>query len=276
MNMKKLFTFLMAAVTINVAVAQKKEKEVKYEKLFYKDVKMDAGDISISVDNAVSTEGETKFKLKIINKTGDYIIYKPEESKFIVNGKEMKATEKWLTISPNESNFRIINLKGAGFNSIKNYSFVLDGLYRVVVAEKSIAAPDFRLPASQNDFKAEKFTCTLSSLTKESDKTEAKFKCAYNGDKIGFVYPSKAAVKMPDGNEYANAKSKASGIMLSKGQEDSFTLQWDRMEGGKAMDMQKVEMIIKWREAFNEASLEKMKSETIELEFDEAMSNAKK
>ena len=39
------------------------------------------------------------------------------------------------------------------------------------------------------------------------------------------------------------------------------------------MDMQKVEMMIKWNDAFTEASPEKMKSETLEIQFDEERSN---
>jgi hypothetical protein len=255
-----------------IAIAQ---KEVKYEKIFYKDSKTETGDLTIVVDNAVSTDVETKFKLKIINKTGDYIIYKPEESKFIINGKEFKPTEKWLIISPNESDFKVINLKGAEYNKVKSYSFVVDGLYKVSSAGKVIAAPDFKLPPAQNDFKAEGFTGTLGKLQKETDKTEVKFKCAYNGNKIGLIIPNKVSVKLPDGTERATAKSKSKVIMLMKGESEEITLKWDRMEGGKPQDMQKVEMIIKWNEAFSEAEPEKMKSETLEQTFDEVMSNEK-
>lgn len=270
--MKKIVLVSLAVCMACTAIAQ---KEVKYEKLYYKDLKSETGDLTIIVDNAVSTDGETKFKLKIINKTPDYIIYKPEESKFVINGKEQKPSEKWLIISPNESDYRIINLKGTGYNLVKSYSFVLDGLYKVSSSAKGIAAPDFKLPPAQNEFKADNFTCTLGKLTKESDKTEAKFKCAYNGNKIGFIFPNKVSVKMPDGSERANAKSKSKAIMLLKGESDDITLKWERMEGGKAMDMQKVDMIIKWNESFSEVDPEKMKSETLELAFDEAMSNEK-
>jgi len=270
--MKKIvLTSLVIACTLSSAIAQ----EVKYVKIFYKDFKMETSDLTITVDNAVSTEAETKFKLKITNKTSDYIIYKPEESKFVINGKDLKPSEKWLIISPNDSDFRIINLKGAGYNTVKSYSFVVDGLYRVSSSAKGIAVPDFKLPPAQNEFKAENFTCTLGKLSKESDKTEAKFKCAYNGNKIGFIFPNKVSVKMPDGSEHANAKSKSKVIMLLKGETDDITLKWERMEGGKAMDMQKVDMMVKWNDTFSEVDPEKMKSETLELVFDETMSNEK-
>ncbi len=44
------------------------QKEKKYEKLYYKNVKQDLEKYSVEVDNAVSTPGETKFKLKITKK----------------------------------------------------------------------------------------------------------------------------------------------------------------------------------------------------------------
>lgn len=274
--MKKIILPLVLAASIfSSAVAQ---KDVKYPKLFYKDVKIETEELTITVDNAVSTEAETKFKLKVTNKTNAYIFFKPEESKFIINGKEMKPKEKMVIIAPNESDFKIINLKNPQSNSIKNYSFVLDGLYKVEPDNKGIKVSDFKLPVAQNEFNAGDFNCSFVKMSKETDATDVKFKCLYKGDKIGFVSSSKVTVKMPDGNEYATVKgsglfSNSKPVLLMKGKDESFTLHWDRMQGGKSMDMQKVEMIIKWNDAFTEASPVKMKSETLELQFDEEVSN---
>src|ERR1044072_1931404 len=112
--MKKLL-LAFAAITImaNMGLAQK-----KYDKLVYKEVKNEGSDVDITIQNAVSTEGETKFKIKINNKTDDYIIYKPAESKFVINGKEYAVTEKQIIIDPNGSDFKIINLKGEGYNAM--------------------------------------------------------------------------------------------------------------------------------------------------------------
>jgi hypothetical protein len=238
-------------------------------------VTKETNEVKITVDNAVSTAGETKFKLKITNLTGDYIVFKPEESKFIVNGKETMPKEKWLIIKPNESDFRVINLKGAGYNEVKSYSFVVGGLYIASTKGTAVEAPNFDLPASKNDFEAGSFKTTMSNIYKESDRTEVKFKSAYNGQKIGFIQPAKVAVKMPDGKEYANAKSKADIILLTKGQDDSFTLKWERMEGGKSMDMQKVPMTIIWHDAYSESELKGLNAEKIDMEFDQANTELK-
>lgn len=276
-QMKKIIVaFVAMAGILNTAEAQKDEK---YLKLYYKEAKIDGKDITITASDPVSTEKETKFKLKIMNKSNDYVIYKPEESSFMINGKEMKPEEKWLLIAPNESDYRVINLKGE-YNGVKNYSYTVGGLYKVAMG-KAVAVADFKLPASKNDFKTENFSCTLNNLEKETGKTVAKFNCTYTGDKMGFVFSSKPSVKMPDGNDYAckvskGLFSKSGPTILMKGKEDSFTLVWERMQGGKSMDMQKVEMIIKWNETFAEGTPEKMKSETLQIEFDEALSNSKR
>lgn len=273
----KTILLTLAATFLAVATAQSQN----FEKLFYKDLIKETDQVTITVDNAVSTPGETKFKLKVTNKTNDYILYKPMESKFIIDGKESKPKEKMLIIKPNSSDFVTINLKGAGYNKIKTYSFVIDGLYSVSTNGKEIEVPNFKLPAAQNEFKAGDFNCTMTNVTKESDKTEVKFKCAYNGDKIGVIHNTRAGVKMPDGNEYANAKkpglleSKAKEVLVMKGEEESVNLKWERMEGGRAMDMQKVAMDIIWHATFTEAPAVKLKGETLEMEFDEATTIAK-
>lgn len=272
-------TIILTLATTFLAAATAHSQN--YEKLFYKDLTKETDAVTITVDNAVSTPGETKFKLKITNKTNDYILYKPQESKFVIDGKESKPKEKMLIIKPNSSDFVTINLKGAGYNKIKSYSFTVDGLYSVSTNGKEIAVPNFKLPAAQNEFKAGDFNCTMTNITKESDKTEVKFKCSYNGDKIGVIHNTRAGVKMPDGNEYANAKkpglleSKAKEVLVMKGEEESVNLKWERMEGGRAMDMQKVAMDIIWHATFTEAPAVKLKGETLDMEFDEATTVAK-
>lgn len=265
-----MLALVIAICTLSFSFAQ---KEKKYAKIIYKDSKTENSELVITVDNAVSTAAETKFRLKITNKTNDYILYKPEESRFSINGKELIPEEKWLVIEPNESDWRVINMKGAQFNTVKTYTFVLDGLYKISSKTKGMPAPDFRLPATKNNFSAGNFNVTMDKLVKTTASTSVKFNVSYNGDKIGFVFPSKAGVKMPDGNEYANAKSKAKAIMLLKGKDDTFTLVWDKMQGGgKTMDMQFAEMFIKWNDTFAEVNPQKMKPENLEMQIDDLLS----
>jgi hypothetical protein len=389
---KTIITLFIASSVLSTAFAQ---KEVKYSKIYYKNTSAETSGVTVYIEDAVSTDGETKLKLKIDNRTNDYIIYKPEESKFMIDGKELKTAEKWMVVAPNKSESKVLNLKGENYNKVKNYSFVLDGLYKtslgnvsktgdfklpatkndfsngnfncslnklsteaeetsikfncsysgdkigfifpakatlimpdgseiavtkstsavasllkktgdepviflkkgddnftlkygsIQLSSKGIATPDFKLPAASNDFKTGNFNCVLGDVYKKTDATTAKFKVTYTGNKIGFVNPSKVSVLMPDGKEYANAK-RTGAIILPAGKDGSFTLGWDRMTGGKTMDMQFADMMIKWNDAFFEGEMsvkwndafvestpEKIASQKMELEFDEATSNAK-
>ena len=261
---KSLSVFLFATTA---AVAQ---KEVKYEKIFYKDTKVETADYTIMVSNAVSNDAETKFKIKIVNKTANYLIYKPEESKFTINGKTVDVKEKEIMIDPYESEFKVINAKGV-YNTLKNYSFSVDGIYKVIPGSP-ISAEDFKLPPAKNDITAGPFTITQEKFSKETAGASAKFKCLYNGSKLGMVSPSKANMRMPDGKVYATIKKEKSFI-LKPGKDESFILSWDRMQGGgKANDLQFAEMTIMWNDMLNEASLEKTSANTVNLEFDETKS----
>jgi len=267
--MKKiLLTFIVIiGLAVNSATAQKETK--------YKDAKVESDYVTIDLIDAVSTDAGTKFKLKIQNKTSDYIIYKAEESKFVINGTEVRPKEKTLILEPNETGSRVINIKGA-YNAVKSYSFVVDGLYKVSPNGASVSVPDFKLPASQNSFNAGNFNCTMVDLDKKTAKTDVRFKCVYNGDKMGFVYLVKAAVKMPDGNEYASTHTRTKPILFNKGDDDRFVLVWEKMKGGREMDMQLVDMTILWHNVFIEAAPQKIKGATVEMQDGSGTTNTVK
>ncbi len=282
--MKKLtLGIAFIACTFSMVFSQKKDNGVKYEKVFYKNSTIETNEATITVDDAVSTDKETKFKIFISNKTRDYIIYKPQESKFIIDGKELTPKNKnWEVIRPNDVGSIVVSLPGAGYKDVRNYTFTMDGIYRVAIGESSIPAEDYKLPPSQNEFKIGDFSMSMIKLDKETDKTIVKFKCTYNGTKVGVVNPLRIGVKMPDGNEYACVKptglfARSYPLFIFPGESESFNVIWDgdRMPKGKANDMQKVDMFIKWNAAFAEVSPLKLKSETLTLEFDEDKSNEK-
>ena len=261
--MKKTITFLtLFACLAGAGYAQKKYKEI-----FYKDITLEAEDFTATTNNGFSNKELTKFKLKIANKTNDILMYKPEESTFKVEGKEAKPKEKLLLVYPAESDFRIVNLLSADY-LVTNYSFVMGGMYKVSTKGTVAEVADFKLPATSNDFEAGGFNCTMTSLTKETDKTEAKFECRYTGNKIGVIQPGKAVVKMPDGTEIANEKKSSTPIVMTKGKTEKITFKWNRMDGGKSTDMQKVNMVILFKGTFSEADAVKLKDETLNFELD--------
>lgn len=263
--MKK--TIALFTVLVCLAGASQAQKEKKYKEIFYKDITHEADDFTVTTNNGFSNKELTKFKLKIANKTNDILMYKPEESTFKVDGKEAKPKEKVLFVYPAESDHRVVNLVSADY-LVTNYSFVMGGMYKISTKGTVTEVADFKLPAAVNEFEAGGFSCSMTSLTKETDKTEAKFECRYTGSKIGVIQPGKAVVKMPDGTEIANEKKSSTPIILMKGKSEKITFKWNRMEGGKATDMQKVNMTILFKGTFSEADAVKMNDETLNFELD--------
>jgi hypothetical protein len=270
--MKKLTAILSVFILTTIfGFSYKENSPAKSDKIYYKETQIETDDYTLMIVAGVSTDNETKFKLKIVNKTASFLTYNGAESKFIINGASYEVKEKPLMVEPYQTASKVINLKGEGYNKVKSYTFLLSGIYKINPNTTPILGEDYKLPAAKNTADIGPFTLTLNKLTKETDKTLIKFDCVYNGEKSGFIYPIKMAVKMPDGKDYATVK-KEKPILLLKGQTEDFTLLWERMPGGKANDMQLVDMFVKWNDAFSEADKVKAKDETFTLNIDEEKS----
>ncbi|MBA3705075.1 MAG: hypothetical protein H0W84_04035 [Bacteroidetes bacterium] len=266
-SMKFALLFIVTVCLFLNATAQ------NYKKIFYKDQTIENADVKVIISDAVATPAGIKFKIRVINKTNDYIIFKPSESSFKIAGEQSNPVEKELIIRPNNDNFKVIDLKGKQYMVPSNYEFKLDGIYKVSFNSPGIAVADFKLPPSQNDFKAGGFTVILDKFKKETDKTDARFIAEYTGDKIGIVEVNKVGVKMPDGKEYANYNDKKPIVFL-KGNKDDFTLAWKEMPKTSG-DMQKADMLIIWRDAFKEGRSEKIAVQILNIIFDQELTNEK-
>ncbi|PBQ34225.1 hypothetical protein CNR22_21445 [Sphingobacteriaceae bacterium] len=265
--MKKILVVIASVcITLSSLQAQK-----KYEKIMYKDVTVESDGISLVGKDGVSNKEMTKFKIKITNKTDDIIVFKPDESTLKANSKEFKPKEKTMEVPPTETDGKVINFTGPEF-MVNSYSYLMEGIYKVSTLTNSVQTEDFVLPPSQNEFKTGNFTCTMSDLNKETDKTKVKFECRYTGNKVGVIHPGRAAVKLPDGTEVANAKSSQAPIIVEKGESKKFTMYWNRMEGGRKTDMQLIKLLIIWRNTFVEADMVKLKPVTLDFQIDEALS----
>ncbi len=268
--MKKfLLSLLIICISITLS-AQKKEKVIKYKKTFYKDQTIENADVKITIDDIVASITGMKFRINIVNKSNDYILFKPSECEFKIQDNKVKPVEKWLVIPPNDKDWRIVNITGPQYIIPENFNFLMDGLYKVTLDSKGNTTADFKLPAISNEFKTGGFSVTLDGSKKETDKTDAKFNVKYNGDKIGVIETNKIAIKMPDGKEFANYL-RDKPIILDKGTTDDFKVAWKDIpiESG---DMQKVEMVVLWRDAFKEITPFKIPTINLTILFNKEMS----
>lgn len=265
---KVIFLFVIMSCFAGSAAAQ------NYKKIFYKAQTLENADVKVTISDAVATQTGIKFKIRVVNKSADYIFYKPSESAFKIKGKENRPQERGLIIRPGDDDYRVVDLKGPQHMVAASYQFILNGLYKVIMNSKETPAADFKLPPSQNDFKVGGFSVNLEKFKKETAKTDTKFELTYTGDKIGVFEPIKVAMKMPDGREFANYNSDKKPFFFEKGDINDFTLAWKDIPISSG-DMQKADMLITWRDAFKEVQPEKLMPVILTIQFDEELTNEK-
>lgn len=245
-----------------------------FEKVIYSDQTISSDEFTVEISNVVSTTAEAKFKFKITNKTADFLMFDASKCIIEIDGNKLTPKDKFIIIDPYDNKSKTISVTGAGLNKAKSYTFVLNGVQRVIPIDAPIEAPQFKLPASKNDFSAGKFNTQLKNSKKESGATFVKFDVQYKGDKIGFIMPSKIDVTMPDGNNYANSDTKGKTFLMFPGDSEKFTAQWGKMPGGRLNDMQLVEMLINFNGVFSEGEAKNLAEQTVTLSWSEELTKA--
>lgn len=269
--MKKLFYLMF---TLSLTTTLNAQKAPKYDKIYYKPVHFENEVVKVEIDNIVSLPKETKFRMSITNKTGDYLIYNSEESSFTIPDQNVSAKDKSFIIEPNGSKTKVYRAFGENLNTIESFTYVCEGFYQVKM-QNPLEAENFRLPVAKNNFTVGPYSVSHVGHKKATGKTDIKFTANYQGDNLGFIFPVNIAVIMPDGNSYATANSKGNPIILKKGESDSFSAYWNRMPGGSKNDMQLREMNITFLGVFVEGTPVKVAGKSISIEWDEAMTDGK-
>jgi hypothetical protein len=271
--MKHVFITVIALCAIGISgIAQTKKVDPDHTN-YYKPATVDLPAVKIDVLDVVSKIDYSKFKLKISNTTNDYILYKPQESKFIIDGNEYKPQDKKpVLVQPLDNGSRTIDVKGNGNNlHADNFTFNLDGLYKVIPTG-AVNAPNFMLPPSVNQFIAGDFTVEMVTISKKTQETVVKFKVTYTGEGMGIVDPKKLGAKIESGQVFANEKREKT-IVLGKGESDTFIALF-HIEG-KIADMQFANMEIVWNDTFKNAELKKLDGTTLNLVLDPGLTAGK-
>ena len=82
---------------------QKKEKKIDPGlKYIYKEATLETDDYNVYIIDAVAVGKQVKFKIKIFNKTNDYLLIKPNEINYVVDGKTVFCRDKNFVVQPNE------------------------------------------------------------------------------------------------------------------------------------------------------------------------------
>lgn len=269
--MKNLFLVILSLLTVGSLFAQKGGKEKKYDKVVYQEKTLEYDDMTIYIVDGVATDGYIKFKIRIKNKTADYLMLKGSEVSIEVNGeKYSNPDEKDLTIAPNDIESKVIDIKGSNFRN-KEFSLVLNGVYKIPIDGKKYDDGIFKLPVSQNSVDMGPFKLTQLKNEKKTDVTLVQFEVSYNGNEAGIVLANNTVLKMPNDAEFANMKRVRKDIVLTKGQTEKFMVGWENIHVSNG-DMQFVDMQLLFKNVFIESPLRKMVPVTVPMQFDEAKS----
>ncbi|MES2130857.1 MAG: hypothetical protein V4506_00830 [Bacteroidota bacterium] len=266
-------TFLLLALFTGLSLFSQKDKKPEEKvKVIYKDATVETDDYKVYIEDAVAVATQSKFKMKVFNKTNDYLLVKPTEIVFMAEGKTLNSKDRTFVVAPNDEAYLVIDYKDNNLQ-VDKYSLDIKGIYKASAGGKIDETPNFQLPPSKNDFTTGSFTCTLKKSDSKTDKSVARFECAYNGDGVGVINPYKAVAVMPNGADNANSK-KNKAMVLEKGVVEDFTMVF--MEVKDAGDMQKKPINIKWNETFRESKLILLKGVKIDLEKDSPKVEEKK
>jgi hypothetical protein len=282
--MKNLLpTALLMSLTLSVSIcetlqAQRKEDDPKHE--YHYSVKpIETNEVKVEFSDAHSQQEFSNVKVKVTNKTTDYILFKTKESAFKYDFGEVHPGVGGLfrganmMVLPKDSDTRILKATGGNKFHVKQLTLQLDGFYLVPAEGKTQEAPDFKLPAAVNEFKAGNFKCTLEKVKKETKETQVTFKCTYQGNDIGIVDPSRITLKTEDGQEYANDNKKDKAELVLPGEEVKIVATYH--VPGKITDMQFANMLLIWKNTFIESKATPLKVGSANFEFDPGMTEGK-
>jgi len=256
---------ILLAITLLISLhsfAQKKEKKIDPAfKYIYKEATLETDDYNIYIIDAVAVGKYVKFKIKIFNKTNDYLLVKPAEINYIYEGKTIFCRDKNFVIQPNEEETEVLDFKGTDMQTDK-FTLELKGIYKASAGGQITQVPNFDLPPTKNEFTEGNFSCTLKKNESVTAKAFAKFECIYTGDGIGIMSPNKSVAIMPNGTDNPNAK-KNKTMILERGKSDDFTAVFNEVVN--AGDLQKSTISIKWNETFRESKLVKLNVAKVEM-----------
>ena len=251
--------------------AQYSEDHPKHEN-HYSVETIETSDVLIEFENAHSQQTFTTVKLKVTNKTSDYILYKSNESTFIYAHGDFKVNgagvlkHKNILIEPNSIESITLKLTGGNSFHVKDLKLDLKGFYKVKAKGNVIAVPDFKLPAETNNFVASPFECFLKKSIKEAEETIAVFECTYKGSQVGMINSTLLSFANDNSTiNYVNVIRKDKVEIIHNG--EIFKFKAVARIPKKIFDMQLNTMIIKWNSSFIESSEVFLKMPVVEFVF---------
>jgi hypothetical protein len=277
-NLRKYFGIVIILLTTVTSFGQTPENHPKHENHYKVIPPIETSDYKIEIINAHTQTQFAIIKVRISNKTGNYIVYEPSETEFVFEHGTFKPYKKRIIIAPWQYTTRTIKVSGDSRFHVEKYTLNIKGLYVLPAKGKTYVAPEFSLPNTTNYFDIEDvYNCKVSGrIIKETQVTEVPFRCTYVGHGVGLIDPSKLVLRLEDGREFAVMKTGNFFTSISTAFGDAnivFPGEEEKVLAvfripSKITDMQFANMEIDFKDAFMDAQLTELYSPTIEFELD--------
>ncbi len=274
------YSILLLALSIFSlsAIGQKSKKKVpflKYKKIYYSNKTIEGNGYTVELNNIIDYDGELKFSFKVLNIQNEYILLKGNGTKITKLGTEFPISEKTKLIAPQKSKSQTIKCLGSGDNRAEIFTFFGNSLFSLKVDQSAQKIDSMKIPLARKDFEFNSVKCFVDVKEKSTQTTKIVTTVKNNSKDYLFIYPSRIALKMPDGNTYTSNNSKEV-IIIAPNKSGKVTCKWDRMPGGKLNDMQLVVMNLIFDDVFYFSSIKPMDSFSIDVEWNEVLTEAKK
>ncbi len=220
-------------------------KTVKYEEKIF-----DNPDYKLYVVGSFSRADILKVRLRVFNKSKNIIYIKPEEMRFVVNGKTIAGKGRTIVVQPDGDEARLIDVEGDMDMRCDKFEIVLNGVYKidpkaaeVVKAETTEVDGSSATPVTASTL----FKCNTTVALSNKEKSFAKYSCVYTGDKIGVIEPGNTVAVMSSGTKNYNSYPRNELFALEKGDPQTITIEFRKLNGaGNLTDGYKVE----WNNVF--------------------------
>ncbi|MFT3908351.1 MAG: hypothetical protein QM737_02915 [Ferruginibacter sp.] len=262
-------------------VFSQKKLDPKYEN-WYKSSRLETNEMIIEVEDVNAQANICKLKIKMTNKTNDYILYKPAETEFIYSfgsfhpkaGLELINGKNEL-LKPKETDSRILTIKGDTRFQVDSFDIKFNGFYRIPAKGKVENAPNFQLPASVNSFEAGAFKVLMTSVSQKTKETSIHFKVSYAKDAKHYavVNLGKAVLKLQDGREFAMSNQKDKQELIADGDDEK--IKYEFQIPASIVDMQFANMQLVWKDTFTESESAEVALDKMTLVIDPGMTQGK-
>ena len=250
-------------LTLIVATALARGGDPDDPNHFY-DVGPFGDDVQVRVTDAWARPDEAKLRLIVRNDTPDFVVIRTDQMLFSANAQAW-AQDSVKVVDPRSTESKVLEFQGKDLKAHGGW-FVPGGMYRIPTDGDPIAAPNFALPLRERGFDAGPFRCTVVDVDQETDATDVRFRCDYDGAGLGLIDPSAITV-LVEGREFGNLEGNGRLEPVRPG--DSFKLRAVFEVPKRVADMQFAELEIHFNDAFREGIPQAMPEwAPIQLEVD--------